>query len=148
MKYLLLKSDAEMYWFELDDDNYATRQIVLDEYNVIHVSCLEDCLAEGAVNETDIDEGFQIVNLTKQEFESVWQDALKKYEKQWKKLKTKYPVGTIVQGINRCIYPQGTIVKGKDFIAVYRGDNPFCLHKTVCYEVNSYDEVNMWLVVE
>ena len=29
----LLKVDAEKNWYELDDDNYANRQIALDEFN-------------------------------------------------------------------------------------------------------------------
>ncbi len=59
----------------------------------------------------------------------------------------KYPIGTIVRGINSCIYPQGTIITGEDFLAVYIGNEPFYLHKEVCYKVISYDEINMWLMV-
>ena len=33
MKYFLLEVDAEKNWYELDDDNYANRQIALDEFN-------------------------------------------------------------------------------------------------------------------
>lgn len=51
MKYLLLKSGKEKYWYELDDEGYANRQIVLDEHCQIHLSCLEDCLAEGLISE-------------------------------------------------------------------------------------------------
>lgn len=146
MKYLLLKTDTERYWFELDDDNYANRQIVLDEYNEYHFSCLEDYLAEGEINETEL-EGC-LINLTRQEFDNVWQSVTKKYEKRWNEIKKRYPIGTIVQGINSYIYPQGTIITGKDFMAIYRGNEPFCLHKLVYHKVKSYDEINMWLVVE
>lgn len=145
MKYLLLKTDTETYWFELDEDNYANRQIVLDEYNEYHFSCLEDYLAEGEINEDDVEGCF--IDLTKQEFDNEWQAVIKKYEEQWNGLKKRYPVGTIVQGINSYIYPQGTIITGKDFLAVYKGNEQFYLHKSVCYKVKSYDEINMWLVV-
>ena len=146
MKYLLLKLDEEKYWFELDDDKYATRQIILDKYNKFHFSCFEDCLAEGLIDETDI-EGISI-NLKKQDFESIWASVLKQYEKQWLEIKTRYPIGTFVQGVNSYFYPQGAIIKGKSFTAIYKGEEPFCLNKTVQYKVKSYDEINMWLVVE
>lgn len=146
MKYLLLKLGEEKYWYELDDDGYVNRQIVLDEYNQIHVSCLEDCLAEGPINEDDIDGS--IINLTKQEFDDLWQSTLKKYKKQWEEIKKRYPVGAYVQGVNSYSYPQGTIVRGNDFIAIYKGNEPFCLNKVVQYKVKSYDDKDMWLIVE
>ncbi len=120
--------DAEKNWYELDDDNYANRQIALDEFNEFHISCLEDWLAEGEISEREIEdwkeEGW-FFNLTKEEFENLWQSIIKKYEKQWKKVKKRYPIGTIVRGINSYIYPQGTIITGENFLAVYTGDEPF-----------------------
>lgn len=146
MKYLLLELDEERYWFELDDDGYANRQIFLDKYNKFHISCLEDCLAEGSIDEADI-EGI-IINLTEQDFKNVWQSVLKKYEHRWSAIKERYPVGVFVQGVNSYSYPQGTIIKGNNFIAVYQGNAPFCFNKVVRYKVKSYDDINMWLVVE
>ena len=145
MKYLLLKLDEEKYWFELGDDGCANRQIVLDECNRIHVSCLEDCLAEGTINEEEI-EG-SIINLTKKEFDDFWKSILKKEMKKWKYVKKKYPIGAYVQGVNSYSYPQGTIIKGNDFIAIYKGNESFSLNKLVRYKVKAYDELNMWLVV-
>lgn len=146
MKYLLLILNEEKYWFELDDDRYVNRQIVLDEYNKFHISCLEDCLAEGPFNEEDID-GNTII-LAKQDFENMWQSIIKKYEKQWEEIKKIYPIGVCVQGVNSYSYPQGTVIKGKDFIAIYKGHDTFCLNKLVSYKIKSYDNINMWLVVE
>lgn len=123
MKYLLLKLNNEKYWFELEEDSYANRQIVLDESNEYHISCMEDCLAEGPVNETDL--VGEITYISGQEFEDIWQLVLKKYRKQWEEIKKKYPIGANVQGVTSCIYPQGTIIKGEDFAAVYKGDAPF-----------------------
>lgn len=146
MKYLLLKMDEEKYWFELDEENLVNRQIVLDEYNQLHVSCLEDCLAEGVINEADLDG--EILNLAKQEFEDVWQSVIKKYKKGWEETKKKYSIGVYVQGTNSYSYPQGTVITGKDFIAIYDGNESFCINKIVKYKVKSYDDINMWLVVE
>lgn len=146
MKYLLLKLGEEKYWYELDDAGYANRQIVLDENCKIHVSCLEDCLAEGPISEDDI-EG-SITNLSKSEFDILWQNTLKKYEKLWEDIKKSYPIGAYVQGQYSYSYPQGSIIRGDDFIAIYKGKEPFCLNQLVRYKVKSYDDMNMWLVVE
>ena len=146
MKYLLIKYGEENYWYELDDEGYAIRQIILDEHRQIHVSCLEDCLAEGPVNEEDL-EG-SIENLSKREFDILWQDALKKYEKLWEEIKKRYPIGVYVQGKYGYSYPQGSIIRGNDFIAIYKGKDPFRLHQVVQYRVKSYDDINMWLIVE
>ena len=107
MKYLLLKLNDEIYWFELEVDSYANRQIVLDKCNEYHISCMEDCLAEGPVNETEL--LGDISYISEQEFEDVWQLVLEKYKKQWEQIKEKYPIGACVQGVNSYIYPQGTI---------------------------------------
>lgn len=129
MKYLLLKSGEESYWYELDDDGFVTRQIVLDEYNQIHISCLEDCLAESSINEEVIDGN--IINLTRQEFDDLWQSTLKRYKPQWEETKKRYAVGIYVQGVNSYSYPQGTVIRGNDFIAMYKGNEPFCFNKVV-----------------
>lgn len=146
MKYLLLERGKEKYWYELDDEGYAYRQIVLDEQGKIHVSCLEDCLAEGPVNEEELDGS--ITNLLKPEFDILWQNILEQYEKLWEEIKKRYPVGVWVKGEYIYSYPQGSIIKGVDFIAIYKGDEPFCLNQLVKYKVKSFDDKNMWLVVE
>lgn len=59
--------------------------------------------------------------------------------------KEKYFIGKTVQGICKFFYPQGTIVKGKDFIAVYKGKELFTINQLVSVEVKNYDDINMWL---
>lgn len=145
MKYFLLQSGEEKYWYELDDDGYANRQIVMDEHSQIHISCLEDCLAEGPITEEDV-EG-NVINFSKQEFDILWQNILKKYEKLWEGVKKKYHIGVYVEGKYSYSYPQGYIFRGNDFIAIYKGTESFCLNQLVRYRVKSYDDVNMWLVV-
>lgn len=53
-----------------------------------------------------------------------------------------------MQGVNSYSYPQGTVIRGKDFIAIYKGNESFCLNKLVCHKVKSYDDTNMWLIIE
>lgn len=146
MKYILLQSGKERYWLELDNDNYANRQIILDADNRFHISCKEECLAEGQIYADDLDG--DISYLGAQEFETMWKHILKKYKKQWKKTKKKYPIGTNVQGIHSYLYPQGIIVRGKDFIAIHLKDEKFSIGKVVQYKVAAYDNINMWLIVE
>jgi len=146
MKYVLLKLEREKYWIEINNDGYASRQIFMDINNKIHISCLEDCLAEGLINEKDIEAN--IINITKQEIEDMWTLVLKMYEKQWEEIKKRYQIGTCIQGVNSHSYPQGTVIKGRDFFAIYKGNKPFYPNKLVQYEVKSYDNLNMWLVVE
>ena len=146
MEYLLLETDIEKYWYELTNERYATRQILLDEYGEIHISCLEDCLAEGLVDEADL-EG-TISKISKEEFDSLWYKYIRKYVNLWEETKKKYPIGTSVQGVYKYFYPQGSIIKGDDFIAVYVGKNPFFIHQLVQYVVKAYDDMNMWLVLE
>ena len=145
MKYLLLKIDKERYWFEIGGDSCANRQIILDEYGRFHVSCLEDCLSEGPIDVTEL-EGDRVY-LTKKEFENIWQTILKPYKEQWEEIKKKYFIGAYVQGLNKYIYPQGTVIKGEDFLAIYKGEGPFYINKLVQYKIDSYDDKNMWLVV-
>ena len=54
MKYLVTKFDSEQYWIEVGNDGYALRQIIIDADNNEHVSCIEDCLAEGVIGESRI----------------------------------------------------------------------------------------------
>lgn len=146
MKYLLLRSNQETYWFELDDDHYASRQMILGADDCLHISCKEDCLAEEQIFETNL-EGI-ITKLSVQEFEDIWEHALMQYQKEWDEIKKKYPIGTEVQGVHRCAYPQGILMKGSGFIAVYTGEEPLCIGKKARYKVISYDDVNMWLIVQ
>jgi hypothetical protein len=55
MKYLLIEFEEEAYWIEVGNDGYALRQIVLNNDQNIQVSSLEDCLAEGPINENYLD---------------------------------------------------------------------------------------------
>lgn len=146
MKYLLLTFGKEQYWYALDDAGYANRQVIQDEDGQIHISCLEDCLAEDPIEEENMDG--DVIHLSKQEFEVFWQSVLKRHRKQWEEIKKTYPLGAYVQGTYRYSYPQGSIIKSDDFIAIYQGKEAFSLHKLVRYQVKSYDDVNMWLVVE
>ena len=92
MKYIRIECDKEPLWtelggedhvirqiiMELDENNYAVRQIIVDENNECHYSCLEDCLAEGQVREDEMDE--KVLDLPCQVFESMWEDFIAVYK--------------------------------------------------------------------
>lgn len=69
-------------------------------------------------------------------------------ERLWEEVKKRYPIGVYVQGEYSYSYPQGSIIRGNDFMAIYKGKDPFCLHQVVQYRVKLYDDMNMWLIVE
>lgn len=73
---------SEEYWFELDDDYYARRQIIIDKItNDYVISCGNDCLAEGVVDLDEL-EGDKIT-ISQTLFEEKWSDLKKRYEKEW-----------------------------------------------------------------
>ncbi|CVI70057.1 hypothetical protein NDGK_01748 [Clostridiales bacterium CHKCI001] len=145
MKYLLVETEIEKFWIEIGIDGYANRQIVIDELKKIHISCLEDCLAEGVIDENDL-EG-KTTWLTKKDFDSIWNLVISDYLLIWSQIKIRYPIGKHIKGICKYFYPQGAIIKGKDYIAVYKGKEKLQLNQYVQLKVVRYDDVNMWLIV-
>lgn len=78
----------------------------------------------------------------------MWYSCLARFSKQWKSVKTKYKIGSNVLGRVEYYYPQGIILKGTDFTALYRGKNNYRLHEEVSVRIVKYDDDNMWFVVE
>lgn len=142
MKYLYLQDENEEYWIELDDENYAVRQIIRESNDTFHLSCLEDCLAEGPIYD---ESGFKIISYDT--FECIWKNCISEHEAEWEKIKKQHILGCIVKLRVECFYPQGVILKGSSFLAIYKGDNSFYLHENVNMQVIQYDEENHWLVV-
>lgn len=146
MLYIFFHYDNEKFWIEMDEDCYAIRQIICDEKNIYHISCMEDCLAEGEIDVKHLEA--EIVYLTKVEFDTVWNKVISSYSEDWKIVKSKYLIGMELLGQCAYFYPQGPVIKGKDFIAVYKGEKHIFFKESVYVRVIAYDEVNMWLVTE
>ena len=145
MFYFMLNYDDEKYWIECDDDNYAVRQVFFDEHGNYHISCMEDCLIEGVFCQSE-SEG-EVTYIRKDEFEEVWQNELKKYERQWNIIKENYRIGDNVKGICKYFYPQGAIIYGENFRAVYKETIKHVINQEISGTICGYDEVNMWLVI-
>jgi len=146
MRYLLICFENEQYWLEITEQLIAIRQIVIDENLKMHVSCREDCLAEGTIITDELEGTYK--EISREDFERQWRVAIKPYYNEWLKIKRRYPIGTNVEGICKCFYPQGSIIEGTDFFAIYVGKKELLFNSTLVTRVKNYDEDNLWLILE
>ena len=145
MRYLLICFENEQYWLEITEQLIALRQIIIDENLEIHISAREDCLAEGEIIIDELEGTYK--EISQEEFDNQWRLAIKPYYDEWLSVKQKYPVGTKLEGICKFFYPQGTIIEGKDYFAVYTGKKELLFNSTLTACVKKYDEDNLWLVL-
>lgn len=146
MIYLLICFERDHYWIEVNEKLTALRQIIMDENLEVHISAREDCLAEGKIVIHELQGVYK--KISKKQFENQWRLAIKPYLNQWLSVKEKYPIGTKVEGICRYFYPQGAIIEGKDYFAVYEGKKEVLFNSILMAYVKRYDEDNLWLVLE
>lgn len=146
MRYLLILFEQMRFWIETDEDNYAYRQIVLNAQGEYAISCREDCLAEGSIDEASL-EG-SIFAISRNEFDEIWNKAKSAYLAQWELCKQCHPIGSAVDGVFRYSYPQGSVVTGEGFFALYIGESNFILNNPLKAKVVQHDEINMWLIIE
>jgi ribosomal protein S1 len=145
MKYLYINFDDEKYWLEIGTDAYALRQIIIDADNQTHVSCFEDCLAEGVVIEDELDG--KISMITKVEFENQWNIATSEKRKTWVILKKQYPIDTVVVCKVKYFYPQGCILEIGDLQGICTVKSNVSPNDSINGKVIGYDETNMWLII-
>ncbi|MFD0590079.1 hypothetical protein ACFQZE_19020 [Paenibacillus sp. GCM10027627] len=96
-RYLLIKFEDEEFWVEVRSDGYASRQIIIDKDRNMHVSCLEDCLFEGSIDESELDGTIKIVSQSK--FEKKWNNATLTKRKLWVSQKVRNPIGKRVRSL-------------------------------------------------
>ncbi|MDE7478455.1 MAG: hypothetical protein K2M91_10980 [Lachnospiraceae bacterium] len=145
MKYILISDGNEEYWMELDEEMFALRQVTIDSNSMWHASCREDYLSEGAVIVYEL--AGECKEVARKVFEEIWTLAVRDYYSEWLEMKEKYSIGCEVQGVCQYFYPQGAIIEGNDFAAVYRGREEVIWREQVTAQVAGYDELNMWLVL-
>ena len=110
MKYICISYYQDKYYMELDDRNTALREIILhDQLSSFEISCFDDCLAEGEVDIYQI-EG-EILKLSKEYFENLWQAYTVQYKSKWDKIKKSMAIGMMLEMKQCYIYPQGIILK-------------------------------------
>ena len=145
MKYIIIDFENEQYWLETGDEGYAIRQLIFDINGQCHISCLEDCLAEGQIDEEEFDGN--IYHITKHEFDIKWNAATTEKRKLWDVLKKQYPMGKEVEGITMYSYPQGWILNIGHLLGVCQSSLNLNPGTTLSGRIIGYDEVNMWVVI-
>lgn len=146
MQYFKIYFENEKYWLETNEQLIAQRQVVVDEDSNIHASCREDCLAEGIVEFNELDGTYK--EILQDEFENMWTSALKPYCEKWLETKSKYLIGQKVEVVCKFFYPQGVIVMGEDYFAIYKGRRKILFNESLVAQIVGYDEKNLWLVLE
>lgn len=151
MIYIYVDFDGYKFWFEVDQEGTAFRQVTVDDASgKISVSCLEASLADQYV---DTKNDCEIIS--RKEFEEIWRDATSRPRTRWYLEKNKYLPGQSVQVTIKYFYPQGIICIGNEQL--------FCIHSDdilhipnislnpgikICGTITGYDEQNMWVLLD
>ncbi|GIK62640.1 MAG: hypothetical protein BroJett018_04340 [Chloroflexota bacterium] len=116
------------------------------------------CKAEGQVDYDELMPEFpEIAEITKQEFDEIWNTHLTTRQEIWNQVKQSYPIGMAVQGMILLFFPQGTIVDlGGDAIGV--ADYEACRasneskylgsRQKITAVVKDYDETYQWIILD
>lgn len=156
---LSYEENDENYYFEINEEQTVLREVIEDEERWIVSSQRDEelhfCLYDQQFDQ-DMNQAIR-EDISAEEFEKVWQEALKPYMKDWEKTMQTFKVGDHVKGIVEVIYPQGIIlslpndalgvinvgdcVKGIPAESLYPGH----LLKAV---VAGFDQVNLWIKLE
>ncbi|TQR46243.1 hypothetical protein [Paenibacillus popilliae] len=145
--------EDDMYYFEIDENGTAYRQI--SKHGDLHseVSTAPDFVL--CDQEVVIEAGDRII--TKEQFEIEWQQAIEPNLAAWKITKKQYPPGSPISGGIAMFYPQGAIIRVSDDAYAVTDYNKLrertpaqYLYPGYCIEgvVSHYDEINLWLVIE
>ena len=151
MQYIKSLFEDEIYYFELDDQRVAYRQIVIAE-GQSKVSIAPDFML--AEKEVDFEPDEQIGVI---EFEIIWESAISSYRKQWDYYKQQYLPGDSVTGILRMFYPQGCLIQLNEHVyaiadtttlSEQMNGQPIGVGLTVTGIVSGYDEQNLWVQLD
>ncbi len=146
MRFLSISDEKDQYLIEINEKGFATRQIVFSEDGTCHISCLEDCLAEGQIKDSDMDG--EVKEISEQEFELSWNKIVGRYKSKWSAMKKKYHVGDVIRGEFRYYYPQGMIFSYDQFFVLYTGNKEAKLHTELDMRIVEFDDINMWIVAD
>lgn len=156
MIYLLDHIGRERWYFEVDEEGWAFRQILLDEGKESRISNQKKYDFFLSETELPLDDG-TLLRITQEEFEEVWSRINSDQTERWVELKRKLPLGSLVAGTIEVLYPQGVIVSISDHETLAIADYEECnsnyrngnIHKglNVTANIIGYDEVNYWIVL-
>ena len=145
MFYIQFEYEGETFYLEIDDQQIATRQIIMKNPREFQISSRMDCLAEGEVLLTE-----ENTEIPQAEFERIWRQCMRYYEEDWQQAKDDYPVNSVAVCKVEYFYPQGIIA--------HSGKTVFCMEDTADSRINrinitikgtviGYDEQNMWVLL-
>lgn len=107
--------------------------------------------------EGDYDSFDEVIPISKEEFDQIWNAHLQAREPKWNAVKQVHPVGMDVNGFIEIFYPQGVIVRlggdalgVADYQACKASTQPqfmYSLHKVTAV-VKGYDEINQWVILD
>ncbi|MBN1316004.1 MAG: hypothetical protein JXA42_11065 [Anaerolineales bacterium] len=141
------------------EDGYTVRQISINGDRIqasnICYSRWGLMLGEGEIK-IDFDGPIQVSEISAQEFDRIWNDHLKRHQNRWSSAKSKFKLGTRVQGYIEIFYPQGVIVNlgsgalgvadYEECVASTAPENMYADHK-ISAVVMGYDEQYQWVVL-
>ena len=154
----LEEPNIAMSYVEADSNGEERRVSVIDERYIS--SNVELDLASKAVDYFELEKQGHVTRITKQEFDAVWSDNLKRREADWAKAKEIYPIGAKADGFIKIFFPQGVIVKLQyntfgvaDYrisrASIYAATGGFMATKhLITAKVTGYNEVNQWIILD
>lgn len=147
MEYILISFENIQMWMEIEKEGYALRQIVKDEDDIYHLSCMEDCLAEGVIKKEDL--AGKIISIKKEEFEEKWNNLKKIYEEKWREIKRNNPIEKKINGKCKYYYPQGYILDVEGGLGLLKDNSTIDVNigDIVQGIITGYDDINMWLLI-
>lgn len=150
MKYIYYEFDGSEYYFELNEQHYAIRQVTKNFDGTTLVSSRVNSLAENPVTVDEETDTF----LTEKQFNEIWDEQSKYFKEEWEAIKRKYPIGTAVSAEVKYFYPQG-IISDIDGVLGITVDEVYTPEEIMLYPgdvldgfVSGYDEESMWLKFE
>ncbi|WP_054941446.1 YxiJ family protein [Paenibacillus ihuae] len=156
MIYLLQQSDKQQWYFEVDDEGIAYRQMLLEEGKESKTSNVKKHEFFLAEHELPLDDP-ELKRIPKEAFEAVWDEMITEQQPRWLENKKTLPLGTTIMGYLEVLYPQGVIVSIPDTEALGLADYDECaaqsqqrnIHKGLLVEaqITGYDEVNCWFLL-
>ncbi|HEX8834573.1 MAG TPA: hypothetical protein VF719_10255 [Abditibacteriaceae bacterium] len=137
------------------DDGWTLRQLTVGDGQTIASNVNHPqwgfTLPEKHVNYDDFEE---VIPITQQEFDTVWNQHLSQHHQQWETAKALYPLGRRVTGAILVFYPQGVIIDLEsnalgvaDYARCHASAQPEWMYPKhqVKAVVAGYDEENQWI---
>jgi hypothetical protein len=156
MIYLIDQSDKATWYFEVNEEGTAFRQMLIEEGKESKISNLRKFEFFLSDQDLSLDEP-DLLRISKETFEKEWDSINKNQWNKWLNIKKILPIGTAIEGYIEVFYPQGVIVSIPEYEALGIADYDECAKNSqkrnmysksiVLAEIAGYDEVNCWFIL-